>query len=122
METKFVPSAADENYTLQGSLSDPSDLNCILQVFIGLPAATGVVSRFTNIVEWKPLPNIGIVSESFLGNPSRNTIEHVKSALLKRNPGWWSNVGKTAYSVLRGYATGGTVGAMGAAMKAVKFM
>jgi len=124
METKFIPSGQDEDYqsTTVIPTGDLNDINCILQVFLGMPAATGIICRFTNIIEWKPLPNIGIVSESFLGNPSKNTIEHVKNALLKRNPGWWSNIGNAAYSVLRGYATGGSIGAISAAMKSVKFM
>lgn len=122
METKFIPGALDEQYaTPQTIPTDVSDCNAILQVFIGLPAATGVVCRFTNIIEWKPFANLGIVSESYMGNPSKNTIEHVKQALVKKNPNWWSNVGSMAYSVLRGYVTGGAVGAIGAAMKSVKF-
>lgn len=123
MECKWMPASSDEDYVTPGAGNgDAQDTNCILMAFVGLPAATGIVARFTNIVEWKPLPNLGITTESFLGNPSRNTIEHVKTHLIKRNPGWWTNVGSMAYSVLRGYATGGTIGAVGAAMKATKFM
>lgn len=121
METKWIPAAADEEYTVAG-LADTTDVNVVLMCFVGLPAATGIVCRFTNVIEWKPNPTIGVVSESFMGNPSRNTIEHVKAALKNKDPNWWSNVGKAAYSVLRGYATGGVVGAAGAAMRAVKFM
>lgn len=122
METKWIPASGDEEYVTPTGSADVSDVNCVLMIFVGFPAATGIVCRFTNIIEWKPASTIGIVSESYLGNPSRNTIEHVKQVLHKRDPAWWSNVGKTAYSVVRGYATGGTVGAIGAAMKATKFM
>lgn len=123
METKFIPASADENFTSTNATpSDLSDNNCILMCFVGLPATTGIVCRITNIVEWKPQPFVGIVSESYMGNPSKNTIEHVKQALKAKDPSWWSNVGKGVYSVIRGYATGGTVGAIGAAMRATKFM
>lgn len=119
METKFIPSAADENYSPPGTLSDASDNIAILMVFIGLPAASGITLRVTNIVEWKPASNLGIASESFLGNPSRNTIEHVKQEIRARRPDFWTNVGRTAFSVMRGYATGGVMGAMGAAARGV---
>ena len=119
METKFVPGALDEEY-FDPSTVDSSDSNAILQVYIGLPAATGVTYRMTNIAEWKSLPNKGLVSESYLGNPSRNTIEHVKEYLRTRNPSWWTNIGMGAYSVIRGYATKGVMGAIGAASRLVK--
>lgn len=119
METKFVPAAADEQYNVPGQVADLEDTNIILQVFTGLPAATGVTTRFTDIVEWKPLNGLSLVTESFLGNPSRNTIEHVKEALRKKNPKWFTNIGALAYSVIRGYATGGSVGAIGAAAKGI---
>lgn len=123
MEAKFIPASSDEDYTNTGSLpSDISDNNAILMCFVGYPAGSGVICRFTNIIEWKPQPFTGIVSESYLGNPSKNTIEHVKQALKAKDPNWWSNVGKGVYSVIRGYATGGTMGAISAAMKATKFM
>lgn len=123
METKFIPSASDEDYCSPGlGNNDATDTNCILMAFVGLPAATGIVFRLTNIVEWKPRADLGIVTESYQGNPSRNTVEQVKSSLLKRKQDWWTNVGSMAYSVLRGYATGGSVGAIGAAMKATKFI
>lgn len=120
IETKWLPAGSDEDYTVPGVDGDNSDSNIILMVFVGLPAASGVVVRTTNIVEWKPLASLGIVSESYKGNPSVNTIEHVKQALDKKDPNWWSNVGKTAFSVIRGYTTGGMVGAAGAAMRGVK--
>jgi len=120
MECKWLPAASDEDYTIVGQDPDTTDSNIILMVFLGLPAASGVIVRSTNIVEWKPLANLGIVSESYKGNPSQNTIEHVKAMLNTRNPHWWSNVGSTAFSVIRGYATGGIMGATGAAMKGVK--
>lgn len=119
METKFIPSSADENYSAPGVLADASDNIAILMVFIGLPAASGLTLRVTNIVEWKPATNLGIASESFLGNPSRNTIEHVKQEIRTKKPDFWTNVGKTAFSVVRGYATGGVMGAMGAAARGV---
>lgn len=119
IETKFVPSAADENYNTPGVVTDFGDSNVVLQVFVGLPAATGLTCRLTNIVEWKPVNGLSLVTESFLGNPSRNTIEHVKEYMRKKNPKWFTNVGSMAYSVIRGYATGGTMGATAAAMRAV---
>lgn len=123
MECKFVPGAADEDYTAtNGQPTDVSDSNVILMVFIGLPAASGVALRFTNIIEWKPRFNLGVTTQSVLGNPSRNTIEHIKEHLRTTNPNWWSNVGATAWSVVRGYATGGVMGAAGAALRSVKFM
>jgi len=123
METKWIPASSDEDFQPPNVLpTDATDSNIILMVFIGFPAASGITLRFTNIIEWKPLANLGIATESFLGNPSRNTIEHVKQALRSKDPNWWSNVGKGAYSVLRGYATGGTMGAFGAAMRATKFL
>jgi len=123
METKFIPAAGDENYSpiTVAPPSDLSDNNCILMCFVGLPPASGVICRLTNIIEWKPQPFTGISSESYQGNPSVNTIEHVKQALVRKDANWWSNIGKGAYSVVRGYVTGGMVGAMGAAMKATKF-
>lgn len=120
MECKFVPSGADEDYTTPGQLGDASDTNVIVMVFVGLPAASGINLRITNIVDWKPKSSLGIVTESFLGNPSRNTIEHVKQSLRSKNPHWYTNVGGMAYSVIRGYATGGMMGATGAAMRSVK--
>jgi hypothetical protein len=120
MECKYIPASADENYTLVGQTGDASDNNAILFVFIGFPASTGFSVRATNIAEWKPLANLGIASNSALGNPSRNTIEHVKEALRMRDEHWYTNVGKTAFSVLRGYSMGGLVGAAGAALKVFK--
>jgi len=122
METKWIPGSADENYNTPFVTADSSDQTAILMVYVGLPAASGIISRFTNITEWKPLNSLGIASESFHGNPSRNTIEHVKQALARKNPNWWSNIGTLAYSVIRGYATAGMVGAVGAAFKATKFL
>jgi len=124
MESKWIPGSSDEEYTT-GTASLPSDVsdnNVILMCFVGFPGASGFVCRLTNIIEWKPQPFLGIVSESYLGNPSKNTIEHVKQALKAKDPNWWSNIGKGVYSVVRGYMTGGAVGAIGAAMKATKFM
>lgn len=123
VETKFVPASSDEDFATVGTNSDLSDNNVILQVYLGLPlngtVGYGITVRYTNIVEWKPLTNLGFVSQSYLGNPSRNTIEHVKEALRKKDPHWYTNVGKMAYSVIRGYATGGALGATGAAMRGV---
>lgn len=117
MECKFVPAGADEDYTTLGTPGDQSDNNAILFVFIGLPAGSGMSLRATNIVEWKPKPNIGIASNSMLGNPSKNTVEHVKEFLRARDEHWYTNVGKTAFSVIRGYSVGGAIGAAGAAAK-----
>lgn len=120
METRWMPGADDETYINVGtSDSTLADNLAIVQCFVGLPAATGVTYRMTTILEWKPLQGIGLVSESFLSSPSRNTIEHVKEAIRQRNPHWWTNVGSAAYSVVRGYATGGMMGAAGAAMRSV---
>lgn len=119
MECKFIPAGADEDYTQPGVISDGSDTNVILMCFLGFPTSTGFIARLTNIVEWKPKPSLGIVTESYLGNPSKNTVEHVKETLRRKDPHWYTNVGKTAYSVLRGYATGGMAGAAGAAMRGV---
>lgn len=85
MECKFVPSSSDEEYNRQGTLTDNTDSSAILFVFIGLPAATGLSMRITQCCEWKPVANIGIASNSVLGNPSKNTIEHVKEALRARD-------------------------------------
>lgn len=120
METKWLPAGSDEDYTPVGQDPDNSDSNVIVQVYLGLPAATGVLLRLTNIVEWKPLSSLGIVTESYKGNPSVNTIEHVKAAIAQTKPNFWSNVGATAFSVIRGYATGGVLGAAGAAARSVK--
>lgn len=119
VETKFVPAAADENYCQPGVVSDANDQNVILQVFVGMPATTGVLARVTGIVEWKPVNGLALVSESFLGNPSRNTIEHVKEYMRKKHPKWFTNVGNMAYSVIRGYATGGTMGAVSSAARSI---
>jgi hypothetical protein len=116
MECKWIPASNDEEYNIVGQQSDTSDSSVVLMLFVGYPAASGFTVRATNIVEWKPKPNIGISTESYLGNPSRNTIEHVKTALLKRDKHWYTNVAKGAYSVLRGYLKGGYMGAASAAV------
>jgi len=122
METKYIPSAADEEYLAPNTIitGDVSDTSAILFVFVGFPAGTGFSVRVTNIVEWKPLASVGIVSTSSRGNPSKNNIEHVKQALFAKDDAWYTNVGKTAFSVLRGFASGGVAGAVTSAFKVFK--
>lgn len=118
MECKFVPLSADESYVTPSTNFDTTDQSAILIVITGLPAGSGVNFRITNIIEWKAANSLGIASVSSAGNPSKNTIEHVKEFIRKRDPHWYTNVGKTAYNVLRGYSRGGMVGAItGAFMK-----
>lgn len=120
MECKFIPGSADEEYSNTSILSDSSDCMLIVFVFLGFPGGTGFSCRATNIVEWKPLTGLGLTTSSAAGNPSKNTIEHVKQALRSKDDSWYTNVGKTAFSVIRGYATGGVAGMVGAAVKAFK--
>lgn len=113
METKFVPGAADEEYQyIGGSVQVDNDNTSIVMAFTGYPAASGFRIRVTNVVEWKPEPSIGIATQSHLGNPSINTIEHVKKCLREADPHWFSNVGNIVKSTVKGYMSGGIAGAV----------
>ncbi|APG76226.1 hypothetical protein 3 [Changjiang tombus-like virus 10] len=113
METKFVPGAGDEVYNpVGGSIQNDNDTMCIVFVFTGFSSASGIRIRATNIIEWKPDPSLGIVSESHLTNPSVNTIEHVKRCLFEQDPHWFSSVGNIVKRTVGGYMSGGIAGAV----------
>lgn len=124
MEVKFVPGAADELYSTvfqdAPTGQDESDALCLVMVLTGLPAATGVRVRYTTIVEWVPNPNLGIPSTSQLGNPSVNTIEHVKQCLIASDPHWWTSIGKIVTRTTAGFASGGIPGAILGGVSAIK--
>lgn len=113
MEIKFVPGAGDEVYNpVGGSIQVDNDNMCIVLCFTGLPTASGIRVRATNIVEWKANPALGITTQSHLSTPSANTIEHVKRCLMEQDPHWYTNVGNIVKSTIKGYVSGGVTGAV----------
>lgn len=108
MEIRWVPAAEDEQYqgTSLGDIADNSDVNAMVMVLSGFPpSAAPFTVRLLNIVEWKPNREIGLATDSHMGNASKNTIEHVKQ-YLNQSGDWWTNVGSLDYSTLRGRGPG----------------
>lgn len=107
LETKFVPSAAEEEYwkTGSGAPEASGDRNAIVTIVIGNPSALTPMT-FTNVLvaEWRPRFGVG------LQVPSPNTpdapagLEHVRSALARAGH-WWIEGSRTLAAGLQMGAT-----------------
>lgn len=122
LEVNWCPGGFDDRYSATASLSDDdSDRNVLVVVGTGFPAASGVQYRMTAITEWSPAGTQGIIADATSTSSSRNTIQQVTRALKQKDPNWWWSLGrrtlKLGKAVVGGYAAGGAVGALGAAVK-----
>lgn len=122
LEVKWCPGGFDDRYCATTSLSDDdSDRNVLIVCGIGFPPATGVQYRATAIVEWAPTGSSGVMQDATSVGKSHNTIHDVTRALKQKNANWWWQLGKSSMNltskVIGGYAAGGAVGALGAAVR-----
>jgi len=122
LEVKWSPGGFDDRYATQGALSDDdSDRNCLVVVGTGFPAASGVSYRMVTVLEWSPKGNLGITNDASSVGRSRNTLAEVTRALKQRDSSWWWSLGKKTIGVAKGaaagYMAGGTIGALGGAIK-----
>lgn len=121
LEIKWCPGGFDDRYGATTALSDDdSDRNVLVVVGTGFPAASGVQYRMTGITEWSPAGTLGIVADATSVSKSNNTISNVTRVLKQKDPNWWWSLGKKTMrlgsTVVGGYAAGGPVGALGAAL------
>lgn len=95
-EAKLVPGSFDDKYarvitganpSLTGT--DDSDTNVVVLAWRGLPAATGLNYRLTNVVEWTPLLASGLTVSSSTSSGIKH--EAVTQAMSRGKPGWWNN-------------------------------
>lgn len=122
LEIKWCPGGFDDRYAPNNAISDDdSDRNVLIICGIGFPVASGVQYRMTGITEWAPSGLSGIVQDATSVGKSRNTTADVVRALKQKDPNWWWQLGgktlKFGRSVIGGYAAGGAIGALGAAVR-----
>lgn len=93
-EVRFVPGEMDQRYSnvLLGANpsltgTDDTDTNVVVLAWRGLPAASGLNYRLTNVIEWTPLLNAGLtVSTATDPGMPHGAVVH---EMHKHNPGWW---------------------------------
>lgn len=115
LEVNWVPGSFDDRYSPYQVTDDDSDRNCLLVVFTGFPAATGINWRATSVMEWVPKVDLGIAFDATAIKPSECDKDCVIRYLQSRDRNWWFSLGKrvlkTTTRALRGYASGGLLGA-----------
>lgn len=124
LEVRWSPGDFDARYSEVNNpnvAADDSDLNVLVVVGTGFPAASGVQFRATSIMEWCPNSNLGIANDATSVKPSRCDKECIINHLKTKDKNWWWSLGKKALrvgkTIATGYYTGGAIGALGSAVK-----